>query len=105
MHVKVSAVEVEYHYKTILPLAAAKIVWNQILKKFQVGIRSLLEWKKRNHDASLPVISNKLSINNLFGAYDTFDGDYIVKNNFPINWVLKDDAVVGPATTLAPNQP
>ena len=77
MHVKVSAVAVEYHSKTILPLAAEKMVWNQMLKKFQVGIISLLERKKGNHDASLPVISNKLSTTNFFEAYDTFSGDYI----------------------------
>ena len=58
-----------------------------------------------NHDASLPIISYKLVITNIFEAYDTFAGDYMGQNNCPINWVLRDDVVVGPSTTLAPYQP
>ena len=63
-----------------------------------------MEWKKGNHDEPLPIISNKLSITNFFEVYDTFAGDYIVQNKCLINWVLRDDVVVGPATTLTPNQ-
>ena len=105
MRLKVAAVAVEYYSKTSCPLAAANMVWDQMLKNFQVEIILLLERKKGNHDASLPIISNNLSITNLFEAYETFAGDYIGKNNCPINWVLRDDVVVGPATTIAPNQP
>ena len=81
------------------------MVWNQMLKNFQVEIISLLERKKGNQDASLPVISNKLSINNFFEAYDTFSVDYIGQNKCPIKWVLRDNVVVGPATTMAPDKP
>ena len=80
------------------------MVWDQRLKKFQVEIIYLLEQKKGNHDESLLIISNQLSITNFFEAYETFAGDYIAQNNCLINWVLRDDVVVGPATTLAPNQ-
>ena len=105
MRLKVSAVAVEYYYKTIRPLAATNMVWDQRLKNFQVEIISLLERKKGNQDAPLPVISNKLSINNFFEAYDTFSVDYIGQNKCPIKWVLRDNVVVGPATTMAPDKP
>ena len=86
-------------------LAAANMVWDERLNKFQVEIISLLERKKGNNDASLPIISNKLIITNFFEAYDTFSGDFIGKNNCPINWVLREDIVVGLATTIDPNHP
>ena len=86
------------------PLASENTVWEQRLNKFQVEIISLLERKKGNHDAYLTIISNKLSITNFFEAYDTLAGDYIGKNNCPINWVLREDVVVGPATTISPDK-
>ena len=86
-------------------LAVANIMWDQRLNNFQVGSMSLLEQKKGNHDSSLPIISNKLSITNFFEAYDTFSVDYIGKHNCPINWVLRDGVLVGPATNLSDNQP
>ena len=75
------------------------------MNNFQVEIIPLLERKKGNHNAFLPIISKKLSITNFFEAYDTFADDYIGQNNCTINWVLRDDIVVGPATTLASDQP
>ena len=51
MRLKVAAVTVEYYSKTSRPLAAANMVWEQRLNKFQVEIISLLERKKGNHDA------------------------------------------------------
>ena len=39
---KVADVAVEYYSKTSCPLAAANMVWDQILKNFQVEIISLL---------------------------------------------------------------
>ena len=105
MRLKVATVAVEYYSKTSRPLDAANMVWYQRLKKFQVEIISLLEQKKGNHDASFPIISNKLSITNFFDAYDTFAGEYIGENNCLINWVMREEVVVGPATTLAHDQP
>ena len=81
------------------------MVWEQRLNNFQVEIIFLLEHNKGNHDASLLIISNKLIITNFFEAYNTFSGDYIGQNNCPINWVLRGDVLVGPATTLTANQP
>ena len=81
------------------------MMWDQRLNNFQVKIISLIEWKKGNHDSSLTIISNTLSITNFFEAYDTFAGDCIVQNNCPINWLLMDDVLVGPDTTLATNKP
>ena len=81
------------------------MVWEQRLNNFQVEIIFLLEHNKGNHDASLLIISNKLIITNFFEAYNTFSGDYIGQNNCPINWVLTDDVMVGPATIIAHNQP
>ena len=75
------------------------------MKNFQVEIILLLERKKGNDESSLPIISNKLSINNFFEAYDTFSGGYIVQNNCPINWVLRDDVLVDPANTIAADKP
>ena len=43
-------------------------------------------------------------IANFFDAYDTFSSDYIGQNNYPINWVLREDFEVGPSTTLAPKK-
>ena len=105
MRLKVAAVAVEYYPKTSCLLDAAKMMWDQRLNKFQVEITSLLEHKKGNHNSSLPIISKKLSITNFFEAYDTFASDYVGKNNCPINLVLRDDFLVGPATTLAVDQP
>ena len=51
------------------------------------------------------MISNTLSIENFFEAYYTFAGDYIGQNSYPINWVLREEVVVGLATNLAPDQP
>ena len=75
MRLKVAAVPVEYYSKTNLPLAAENMMWDQRLKNFQVEIIFLLERKKGNHEASLTIISDKLSITNFFEAYDTFSGD------------------------------
>ena len=105
MSLKVAAVAVDYYSKTSRALAAANMMWYQMLKNFQVEIISLLERKKGNHKSPLPIISNKLSITNFFEAYDTFAGDHIGKNNCTINWVLRDDVFIGPSTTLAVNQP
>ena len=105
MRLKVSDVVVKYYSKTSRPLAAENMVWEKMLENFQVEIISILGQEKGNHDASLPMISNKLSITNFFEAYNNVDGEYIGKNNYPINWVLRGDVVLGLAITLAPNQP
>ena len=105
MRIKVAAVAVEYYPKTSRPLSPENMMWDQRLKNFQVDIISFLEQKKGNDESSLQIISNKLSITNFFEAYDTFSGDYIGQNNCPINWVLRGDVLVGPATTLTANQP
>ena len=102
MRLKVADVAVECYSKTNHPLDAVNMVWDQRLNNFQVEVISILEWKKGNHYAYLPIISNKLSMVNFFEAYDIFDGDYIVKNSCPVNWVLRDDVVVVVSTTLAP---
>ena len=79
MSLKVASVAVGYYYKTSGPLAAANMMWDQRLKKFQVEIISLLERKKGNNDASFPIISKNLSITEFFEAYDTFSDEYIGK--------------------------
>ena len=105
MRLKVAAVAVEYYSKKSHPLSAANMIWEQRFKNFQVDIIYLWERKKGNRKPSLLIISNQLSITNFFESYETFAGDYIGQNNYPINWILRDDFLVGTATNLAAYEP
>ena len=105
IRLKVAARVVLYYERTNRPLTAQGMLWIR-LNTFKVEWESLKEQKDSNNEGSLPIISNKLSIANFFGAYETFVSNFIGQSGCPLSWIYRTTvAVPGAAPALAVDQP